>query len=127
VGIQDRVVVPTIIKEIAQTQQIDTNAPRAFKGAPGSAGGTAEDAVLTRARATPCRDARASPVVVIHEGGSLSREAQAGLRRTMEKYTSTLRIIICCIATSNLIAPIRSRCVLVRVAAPSEAEVSGVR
>ena len=62
-------------------------------------------------------------VVVIHEGGSLSRDAQAGLRRTMEKYTATLRIIICCNATSNLIAPIRSRCMMVRVPAPTEAEV----
>jgi hypothetical protein len=32
VGVHDRVVVPGIIKEIAQTQQLDPNAPRAFKG-----------------------------------------------------------------------------------------------
>ena len=56
VGNQDRVVVQEVIKEIAQTQQLDLGSPRSFK------------------------------VVVIHEAGQLTSDAQAGLRRTMEKY-----------------------------------------
>ena len=50
----DRSVIQDIIKEIAQTQQVDLNAKKRFK------------------------------VVVINEADQLSRDAQAALRRTME-------------------------------------------
>ena len=36
---------------------------------------------------------------------------------------SNMRIILCANSTSKLIAPIKSRCLLMRVAAPSEEEV----
>lgn len=62
-------------------------------------------------------------VVIINEADSLTRDAQAALRRTMEKYMSNMRIILCANSTSKLIAPIKSRCLLVRVAAPTENEV----
>lgn len=62
-------------------------------------------------------------VVVIHEADALTRDAQAALRRTMEKYMSNMRLILCANSTSKLIAPIRSRCLLMRVAAPSTEEV----
>ena len=62
-------------------------------------------------------------VVVINEADSLSRDAQAALRRTMEKYMSNLRIILCANSTSRLIAPIKSRCLLMRVAAPNRDEM----
>ena len=62
-------------------------------------------------------------VVIINEADSLSRDAQAALRRTMEKYMSNMRIILCANSTSKLIAPIKSRCLLMRVAAPSLEEV----
>ena len=65
-----------------------------------------------------------SAVVVINEADSLSRDAQAALRRTMEKYMSNMRIILCANSTSKLIAPIKSRCLLMRVAAPNSDEVS---
>ncbi|CAL1716590.1 unnamed protein product [Somion occarium] len=93
VGIYDRVVIQEILKEIAQTQQVDISAKQRFK------------------------------VVIINEADSLSRDAQAALRRTMEKYMSNMRIILCANSTSKLIAPIKSRCLLVRVAAPSEDEI----
>ncbi|KAI9096926.1 P-loop containing nucleoside triphosphate hydrolase protein [Phlyctochytrium arcticum] len=93
VGIYDRVVVTDLIKEIAQTQQVDANAKRHFK------------------------------VVILNEADGLTREAQAALRRTMEKYMGNLRIILCCESTSKIISPIRSRCLLVRVAAPSVTEI----
>ena len=63
-------------------------------------------------------------VVVIHEADSLTRDAQAALRRTMEKYMTNMRLILCANSTSKLIAPIRSRCLLMRGAAPGEDEVS---
>ncbi|KAL5486155.1 RFC5_1 [Sanghuangporus weigelae] len=93
VGIYDRVVIQEILKEIAQTQQVDLSAKQRFK------------------------------VVIINEADSLSRDAQAALRRTMEKYMSNMRIILCANSTSKLIAPIRSRCLLMRVAAPTDDEV----
>jgi replication factor C subunit 3/5 len=36
----------------------------------------------------------------------------------MEKYMGNIRFIMCCKTTSKIMAPIRSRCLLVRVAAP---------
>ncbi|TFY55498.1 hypothetical protein EVG20_g9295 [Dentipellis fragilis] len=93
VGNYDRIVIQEVLKEIAQTQQVDLSARHRFK------------------------------VVVINEADSLSRDAQAALRRTMEKYMSNMRIILCANSTSRLIAPIKSRCLLMRVAAPSSAEV----
>jgi len=54
----------------------------------------------------------------------LSRQAQAALRRTMEKYTATCRLILCCTSASKVIEPVRSRCLGIRVAAPDHPEVS---
>lgn len=53
----------------------------------------------------------------------MSRNAQAGLRRTMEKYTSSCRLILCCENIGRIIPPIRSRCLCIRIAAPSPLEV----
>ncbi|GAO47953.1 P-loop containing nucleoside triphosphate hydrolase protein [Saitoella complicata NRRL Y-17804] len=96
VGNYDRVVVQDLLKEVAQTQQVDLSAKQRFK------------------------------VVVINEADALTREAQAALRRTMEKYTPNLRLILLCNSTSKIISPIRSRCLLIRVAAPSHDEIVGV-
>lgn len=65
-------------------------------------------------------------VVVLHQVDRLSRQAQAALRRTMEKYAVTCRLILCCEAPSKLIAPLRSRCLGIRVAAPSDTEVTKI-
>lgn len=93
VGNYDRVVVQDLLKEVAQTQQVDLAAKQRFK------------------------------VVVVNEADHLTRDAQAALRRTMEKYSPNLRLILLAESTSNIIAPIRSRTLLVRVAAPSEEDV----
>ncbi|KAF2839673.1 P-loop containing nucleoside triphosphate hydrolase protein [Patellaria atrata CBS 101060] len=93
VGNYDRVVIQDLLKEVAQTQQVDLGAKQRFK------------------------------VVVINEADHLTRDAQAALRRTMEKYSPNLRLILLANSTSNIIAPIRSRTLLVRVAAPSEEDI----
>jgi len=96
VGNHDRVVIQDLLKEVAQTQQVDLSAKQKFK------------------------------VVVINEADHLTRDAQAALRRTMEKYSPNLRLILLANSTSNIIAPIRSRTLLVRVAAPTEDEICDV-
>lgn len=64
--------------------------------------------------------------VVISDADCLSKQAQAGLRRTMEKYSSFCRIILIAESLSRLISPIRSRCLPVRVRAPEISEINGV-
>ena len=56
----------------------------------------------------------------------LTKDAQHALRRTMEKYVATCRIILCCNSTSKVIPAIRSRCLGIRVAAPTNDEVYNV-
>jgi len=95
-GNSDRLIIQDILKEIAQSQQVDLNAKKRFK------------------------------VVIINEADLLTRDAQSALRRTMEKYSANLRMILCANSTSKIIAPIRSRCLLLRVGAPSEDEMVSV-
>lgn len=86
-------VVQNLLKETAQTQQMDLAARKRFK------------------------------VVVINEAEYLTRDAQAALRRTMEKYSPNLRLILVANSTANIIPPIKSRTLLVRVAAPTREEI----
>jgi len=112
VGNYDRVVIQEILKEIAATQQIDLNAKQRFKGL--------QPYFYSFRRLISCPFCS---VVIINEADSLTRDAQAALRRTMEKYMTNMRLILCANSTGKLIAPIKSRCLLVRVAAPKPEEV----
>ena len=96
VGNSDRLVIQELLKEVAQTQQVDLTARQRFK------------------------------VVVINEADALTRDAQAALRRTMEKYSANVRLILLATSTSSIIAPIRSRTLLIRVPAPTEPEICTV-
>ena len=83
-----------LIKQVAQSAQLGIQGDKAFK------------------------------VVVIHECDLLTKEAQAGLRRTMEKYMGTCRIIFHAESLSKVIQPIRSRCLQIRVPAPQEEDIA---
>uniref|UniRef100_A0A3P8TXQ2 Replication factor C subunit 3 n=1 Tax=Amphiprion percula TaxID=161767 RepID=A0A3P8TXQ2_AMPPE len=95
-GNQDRVVIQELIKTVAQSQQIQSSTQREFK------------------------------VVLLTEVDRLTKDAQHALRRTMEKYMATCRLILCSTSTSKVIGPIRSRCLAVRVPLPSTEEVCSV-
>ncbi|KAJ1702632.1 hypothetical protein LUZ63_002411 [Rhynchospora breviuscula] len=92
-GFQDRYVVQEIIKEMAKNRPIDTKGKKGFK------------------------------VLVLNEVDKLSREAQHSLRRTMEKYSSSCRLILCCNSSSKVTEAVRSRCLNIRVNAPTHEEI----
>lgn len=89
VGHNDRYVVQAIIKEMAKTRPLDAQGNKGFK------------------------------ILVLNEVDRLSKEAQQGLRRTMEKYSSACRLVMCCSNISKVMDPVRSRCMCIRVPAPS--------
>lgn len=106
-GLNDRFVVQEVIKEMASNKNI------------------LSAAVGTGGEAKPSGKAEFK-TVVLTDVDQLSRQAQAALRRTMEKYASTCRLILCCKSQSKLIEPVRSRCLGIRIASPSHDEVSAV-
>ncbi|RNF09578.1 putative replication factor C, subunit 5 [Trypanosoma rangeli] len=97
-GNYDRVIVMQMIREIAQTVSLQTSTSTGVR----------------------------YKVVLLNEVDKMGRAAQHALRRTMEKYMSTCRLVLICNSTSRLIAPLRSRCLAVRVPSHSKENLSKV-
>ncbi|XP_046670088.1 replication factor C subunit 3 [Homalodisca vitripennis] len=95
-GIYDRVVVMELIKNAAQTHQLDSSGQREFK------------------------------VILLDEVDRLTKDAQHALRRTMEKYIATCRLILSANSISQVIPAIRSRCLGIRVPAPTHQEIVSI-
>lgn len=100
-GNNDRIVIQELLKEIAQMEQVDFQ--------------TSNDGLAHRYKC-----------VIINEADSLTRDAQAALRRTMEKYSKNIRLIMLCDSMSNIISPIKSRCLLIRVPSPTITEANSI-
>ena len=114
-GLNDRYVIQDVIKEMASSKNIATVGMSKEKAS------TDDDA--TNKNTKKKADYK---VVVLVEVDKLTRQAQAALRRTMEKYSASCRLILCCNNPSKVIDPVRSRCLGIRVAAPNVDEVSFV-
>lgn len=112
-GNNDRYVIQDVLKELASTKNIRSSVANMDKENNHNKGNNDGSSEIK--------------VVVLNQVDRLSKQAQAALRRTMEKYAATCRLILCCDSPSKLIAPLRSRCLGIRVAAPSVDEVSCMR
>jgi replication factor C subunit 3/5 len=67
------------------------------------------------AQTAPVGAVKPFKVVVLNEVDKLSRAAQQALRRTMERYMATCRLVLVCSSVSRLIPPLRSRCLAIRI------------
>uniref|UniRef100_A0A7S4V0A9 AAA+ ATPase domain-containing protein n=1 Tax=Ditylum brightwellii TaxID=49249 RepID=A0A7S4V0A9_9STRA len=115
-GLNDRFVVQEVIKEMAANRNIASGSGTLSMGAKTDA----EAAGNTKKKGVDFK------VVVLVEVDRLSRQAQAALRRTMEKYSASCRLILCCNNQSKVIEPVRSRCLGIRVPAPSHDDICSV-
>lgn len=93
-GYHDKIVVQKVIKEIAQTKPM---------------------LGLFKQKKTAN-----IKVVVITNAECLSKDAQSALRRTIELYSSTFRLILICNQLSPIIGPIKSRFLNIRMPGFSE-------
>lgn len=133
-GTSDRFVIQDVLKDIASSKNIRSSVAN-MQDMMGNNTGNKKTAdneevdeetnTTTNAAVAPVRETEIK-VVVLHQVDRLSKQAQAALRRTMEKYAVTCRLILCCDSPSKLIAPLRSRCLGIRVAAPCEDEIAKI-
>jgi replication factor C subunit 3/5 len=95
-GNNDKFVVQEIIKDIAQTPNINTYHTNKTK------------------------------IIVIDQADKLTKIAQNALRRTMEIYNEYCKIILVCQSLTKIIKPLQSRCLCLRVAYPNKEEMKEI-
>lgn len=117
VGNNDRFIIQEMIKELAQSVRIDTTTSSLTSSSSSAAASSGNDNDSDQAQPK-------YKVIVLTEADRLSRAAQHALRRTMEKYVTTSRLILVCESFSKIIDPLRSRCLSIRVPSPTNMEIS---
>lgn len=65
-------------------------------------------------------------IVIINLIDNLSYYAQASLRRTMEKYANTCKFIFISNQLSKVHEPLKSRCMMIRVPAPTDIQIMSI-
>lgn len=75
------------------------------------------------ARTAPLGDS-SFKIIFLDEADSLTTEAQAALRRTIEKYTHNCRFILSVNYSSKIIEPIQSRCAVFRFKPLTEEDIT---
>ncbi|URE04593.1 Replication factor C subunit [Musa troglodytarum] len=119
-GFQDRYIVQEIIKEMARNRPVDTKGKKRV-----------QRLVIQICVKQPKLDEKKMTikflelllVLVLNEVDKLSREGQHSLCRTMEKYSASCRLILCCNSSSKVTEAVRSRCLNIRVNAPTEEQI----
>ncbi|GMM27353.1 replication factor C subunit 5 [Martiniozyma asiatica (nom. inval.)] len=109
VGNWDRVVVSEVVKDVGGSEALDFTLLRSNK---------------EENNDNNNKDKPKFKVVVINAAEKLTHDAQASLRRTMEKYSATVRLILLCDTTSPIIDPIKSRTLSIRIPLPTTEELS---
>lgn len=94
----DRHIIQQVLKEISETFQIDVNKSKQ-------------------------KSKMSWKMVVINEADRMTVDAQNALRRLMESYMISCRLILCCSSLSRITAPIKSRCLIVRVPHPPKSQL----
>lgn len=124
-GLNDRLVIQELIKDMASTAPLGINVllnssnnnnnvqQQSNKQQDNEVGGNTNNASHLK-------------VIVLHEVDQMTRLAQQALRRTMERYAATCRIIMVTDRISHIIEPLRSRCLGIRVAYPNQTQVTQV-
>lgn len=116
-GVNDRIVVQELIKDIASSAPIDVSGLSASSGS---------NVGQSSSFSTGNSKNSGIKVIVLHQVDSMSRLAQQALRRTMERYALTCRVILVTDTVTKIMQPLRSRCLGIQVPLPSATDVKHV-
>ncbi|MCI4347020.1 MAG: replication factor C small subunit [Thermoplasmata archaeon] len=84
---------------------------------------TVRTTIKSYARTAPMGGGASFKLLLLDEADNLTAEAQASLRRIMERYSGACRFILSCNYSSRIIEPIQSRCAVFRFRSIPPAEM----
>lgn len=120
VGRNDRYAVRTVVQQMGQIRSIGMWAFFKKKTDAAESNGGSKEPQPQKKRKPQFR------TLVITQADQLSAEAQQALRRMMEVCVKNCRMILICENTSRIMEAVRSRCLSVRIARPSQQKIVDV-